>query len=108
MSDKIHCFAEYPECKPTEFRCENRRCIPLEYVCDRDDDCRDGSDEVACEVKCDGPNEFSCDDGTMCLNEDLRCNNWNDCKDESDELNCGEWILTEHCLIKFYFVLHWN
>ncbi|GIY95887.1 low-density lipoprotein receptor-related protein 1 [Caerostris extrusa] len=80
-----HENCEYPVCKAEEFRCENRRCVPMEYVCDGDDDCRDGSDEYACKQKCDGPNQFSCDSGTLCLTEDLRCNGWIDCKDETDE-----------------------
>lgn len=84
----------YPECGPAEFRCDNKRCIPLEYVCDVDDDCRDGSDERRCKQKCDGPNEFSCDDNTLCLSNAFKCNGLEDCKDGYDEMDCGMHLIS--------------
>ena len=35
-----------------EFSCDNKRCIPLEHVCDGEDDCRDRSDELECTQNC--------------------------------------------------------
>lgn len=32
-------------CKEHEFRCNAGQCIPLRYVCNANQDCRDGSDE---------------------------------------------------------------
>lgn len=32
-------------CQPGQFACQNGRCIPENWRCDRDDDCRDQSDE---------------------------------------------------------------
>ena len=49
----IKYFTEYPVCLLSEFVCDNKLCIPLDYVCDSDDDCRDGSDEQNCPDLCD-------------------------------------------------------
>lgn len=48
----LHKFTVYLDevsCDPTgDFRCDNRRCIPLRWKCDGDDDCGDNSDERSC------------------------------------------------------------
>ena len=36
---------EYTACKGSEFMCDNKRCIPKHFVCDKEDDCFDFSDE---------------------------------------------------------------
>eukprot|EP00058_Branchiostoma_floridae_P007753 XP_002593241.1 hypothetical protein BRAFLDRAFT_120123 [Branchiostoma floridae] len=36
------------QCKSTEFRCTDGTCIPTAYRCDRDNDCKDNSDELGC------------------------------------------------------------
>lgn len=46
-------ITEYPVCLLSEFVCANKLCVPLDYVCDSDDDCRDGSDEQNCPDICD-------------------------------------------------------
>lgn len=33
-------------CDENAFMCHNKVCIPKQFVCDYDDDCGDGSDEV--------------------------------------------------------------
>lgn len=37
-------------CSHSHFTCSNGRCIPATWLCDRDDDCRDGSDEFDCRM----------------------------------------------------------
>lgn len=52
-------ITEFAECDPWEFTCNNRLCIPLDYVCDSDNDCRDGSDEKFCQEICDNSTQVS-------------------------------------------------
>ena len=39
------------ECAEGEFMCDISRCLPPEKVCDRNRDCRDGTDESDCPSK---------------------------------------------------------
>uniref|UniRef100_H9GVN2 Uncharacterized protein n=1 Tax=Anolis carolinensis TaxID=28377 RepID=H9GVN2_ANOCA len=39
---------ELRPCRKDEAVCHNKQCIPREYVCDGERDCRDGSDELNC------------------------------------------------------------
>ncbi len=41
-------IADNVTCKADQFRCQQqRRCIPMSWVCDGDNDCGDASDEQA-------------------------------------------------------------
>eukprot|EP00794_Sanderia_malayensis_P007889 gene7889-8742_t len=42
-------------CTVFEFKCANQKCILKNWLCDRDDDCGDGSDERNCAGKVPGP-----------------------------------------------------
>ena len=43
--DDLSCLAR---CGSNQFRCDNNEmCIPLEWMCDTESDCSDGSDEPA-------------------------------------------------------------
>ncbi|CAB4061166.1 LRP2 [Lepeophtheirus salmonis] len=93
-SDENKEMCENQECKDDEFQCNNKRCIPLLWKCDFDDDCGDDSDEVAflcrnrnCTAgwkKCPGHANY------RCIPEFLYCDGKDDCRDGSDELdeNC--------------------
>ncbi len=43
-------------CTPDQFTCSNGRCVQKRWLCDREDDCGDASDERDCP-------DHACDDG---------------------------------------------
>ncbi|CAK5126056.1 unnamed protein product [Meloidogyne enterolobii] len=83
------CFKEV-ECPEATIRCNNtKKCIPVQYACDGDNDCGDFSDEDQRFCKdgqrpqC-GAKKFQCDNN-RCVPEQWRCDSDNDCGDGSDE-----------------------
>ncbi|KAK7507961.1 hypothetical protein BaRGS_00000926, partial [Batillaria attramentaria] len=76
-------------CRSSLFQCDNGRCIPSTYRCDRDNDCLDNSDEANCpdgEHTC-PPSYFQCDD-KRCIPQRRLCDGGRDCYDGSDERDC--------------------
>ncbi|TKS77601.1 Prolow-density lipoprotein receptor-related protein 1 [Collichthys lucidus] len=74
-------------CAPTQFQCAiTKRCIPRVWVCDRDNDCVDGSDEPTnCTQMTCGVDEFRCKDSGRCIPARWKCDGEDDCGDASDE-----------------------
>uniref|UniRef100_A0A3B4XYZ2 SCO-spondin n=1 Tax=Seriola lalandi dorsalis TaxID=1841481 RepID=A0A3B4XYZ2_SERLL len=85
----VACPPPSPPCLETEFTCARGRCIPSQWVCDNEDDCGDGSDEL-CPSTC-SPDQFRCTSTPSgpCLKLALRCDGHPDCADQSDEEFCG-------------------
>ncbi|XP_059475497.1 low-density lipoprotein receptor-related protein 1 isoform X2 [Neocloeon triangulifer] len=91
--DKDETFVPYVRCLETDFQCtKNLKCIEMKFLCDGDDDCKDGSDENtepggACyNVTC-GPDQFSCNKH-YCIEKQRMCDGNTDCIDGEDEANC--------------------
>ncbi|KAK7591075.1 hypothetical protein V9T40_002688 [Parthenolecanium corni] len=74
------------KCYYSEFTCKNGQCIRPGFLCDRMNDCIDGSDEIECENE----HFVECGDGYL-VHQYYRCDGWLECLDNhADELNCEE------------------
>ncbi|XP_054842683.1 low-density lipoprotein receptor-related protein 2-like isoform X2 [Eublepharis macularius] len=86
-------------CRRIEFRCQNREgCVLRDYVCDGENDCTDGSDELNCSQFCSDQGKFMCESGNKCIDERYRCDGLQHCPDGSDESSC--WIPTAECALR--------
>ncbi|XP_016375775.1 low-density lipoprotein receptor-related protein 1B-like [Sinocyclocheilus rhinocerous] len=79
---------EPQQCKNDEFQCRNWRCIRVNWICDGDDDCLDGSDEEAhiCSNHSCPVDQFKCPNN-HCIPKRWLCDGANDCGDNEDESN---------------------
>uniref|UniRef100_A0A3Q2CJ31 Very low density lipoprotein receptor n=1 Tax=Cyprinodon variegatus TaxID=28743 RepID=A0A3Q2CJ31_CYPVA len=78
-------------CAPNEFTCESGRCISRNFVCNSEDDCGDGSDEVECAPSSCAPSEFQCGNST-CIPSSWVCDDDVDCQvgtSDEDPTRCG-------------------
>lgn len=47
LADNKYCIPDNgTRCQPGQFTCMNGRCIRAQWICDNDNDCADGSDEL--------------------------------------------------------------
>lgn len=95
FEDELNCGCQ----KADYFECNNKRCVPKNWLCDKIDDCGDQSDESfkVCNASLQHISFPTADcDGYLCKNKecipfDRLCDKKNDCKDGSDEGNfCGK------------------
>ncbi|XP_070556703.1 low-density lipoprotein receptor-like isoform X2 [Ptychodera flava] len=73
-------------CSSGTFNCTNGDCYPYHFKCDRQLDCKDGSDEEGCDSICQ-TDHFLCD-MEKCFPNRWKCNYFQDCFDNTDEKDC--------------------
>jgi len=78
-------------CSANKFQCHNGQCIWSAWLCDGENDCHDGEDElqVVCQDKktC-TPGQFRCEFSGQCVGIEKLCDDHPDCDDGSDEFRC--------------------
>ncbi|KAG1664064.1 Sortilin-related receptor [Nymphon striatum] len=93
-------------CAADHFQCNDGSCIWDSWLCDKEQDCPGGEDELNCTGHTCSPNSFKCFKTTGCIDPKNVCDGKSDCSDSSDEWNCdpSKPINPKHeqCLPNFF------
>ncbi|XP_066247396.1 very low-density lipoprotein receptor-like isoform X5 [Euwallacea similis] len=87
-SDEAPTHCANVTCRPDQFQCNDRSCIPGALLCDGHSDCPDGGDERECSsstVVCDPETSFSCGPEGPCIQLSQVCDGKPDCPAFEDE-----------------------
>ncbi|XP_027196251.1 uncharacterized protein LOC113790749 [Dermatophagoides pteronyssinus] len=82
------CNALKPGCHADTFQCRNGQCVSWYFVCDKNNNCDDGSDENQCEPYNCPKETFQCKSDGICVPRQSVCNGKWECSDGSDEALC--------------------
>uniref|UniRef100_A0AAR2JEH9 EGF-like domain-containing protein n=1 Tax=Pygocentrus nattereri TaxID=42514 RepID=A0AAR2JEH9_PYGNA len=93
--EEVHAVGTDPPAVRPPLRCllgswacrDGTECIQYTHICDGEEDCRDGSDELECAEECEA-GQFQCAHGKMCIEQSQVCDDVAQCQDRSDELDC--------------------
>ena len=98
----LYCYKH--EC-PTQYKCSNSFCIPLNLVCDGIHDCPDGEDEDSCDsLSC--PGLIKCKYDNVCVHPRQLCDGIIDCLySEDDESLCSVAECPSKCKCCKYMML---
>lgn len=93
--------AASPPCTANMYKCDLGPCVLKSYLCDGEQDCPMGDDEMNCSSEASHPvasrnrhvikcrsNHVACADNTVCIPESWVCDSELDCEDGSDEKSC--------------------
>ncbi|CAB3984347.1 MAM and LDL-receptor class A domain-containing 1-like, partial [Paramuricea clavata] len=100
----IHADPAYV-CLSFQFHCANGECVNADLVCDGDENCIDGSDEIFCECLND---EFKCERSGECVDARKLCDDVKDCADSSDEQYCHKSCKAEEFYCPSGLCVPWN
>ncbi|OXB59000.1 hypothetical protein ASZ78_002484 [Callipepla squamata] len=96
-----------PTCAASRQATCGNGCIPVSWLCDGEQQCPDGTDEL-CDTACGGdPHVWQCDDG-RCVASSWRCDGAADCLDGSDEHDCVCGAKKLQCPGTHHCIPHWE
>ncbi len=79
------------------FKCPGSYCLPLHKVCDSQNDCAGGADEMNCEGRVCPAGTLACDNSTICVHQHQLCDNIRHCPLADDEEYCIEDKCPDRC-----------